>query len=193
MFSPIRNKFIDLSALSVVTFGSLGCGSVKDAIDNLLSFSIERSIPEQQIDGQVVPCQVARALNIELPILEDMTISKEEDFPEQNTEVNLIREAYLSVLNLSLTEGSAAEDWDFLDSITFSVAANNLETVEVAKLDPVPDDLTALALSPLGVNLANYLKSEGGFSFEVTATGCPPSADVLFNGEIKIDVSASPL
>ena len=186
----IRNQILTLGLLAQVS----GCGEVKDAVNNLLSFDIDRPIPEQTIPGQAAPCQIVG--NIPLPLgdsFKNITIEKEEDFPEQNTEVDLIKEAYISKFDLAITAESANQDWDFLDNIAFTVSAEGQETVTAAILDPVEDGLQTIALSSSGVNLAPYLKAEGGFTMNVKAEGCPPNSDTLFTGIITIGVSASPL
>ena len=102
-----------------------GCG--KDPLT--LEFDVDKDIPEQSIPGSIAPCQ----LPISVGVLNDpfeVTITQEEDFPEQNTDVQHVKSARVREISLSIAATSSEPDWDFLDALNLFVeaSANNVIT-----------------------------------------------------------------
>ena len=181
-----------LVVAATLLFGLSGCGENPLKLE----FTVDKAIPEQTIPGTIALCQFPVAVGV-LGSPFDVTMSQEEDFPEQDTDVQHIESAKLRELTLSLTATSAEPNWDFLATIFIFVEANGLETRLVASLgteaEPIANGLTTLDLDTEGVNLAPYVKANGGFSMTSEATGCAPQENAVFDGDVTIHVVADPL
>lgn len=183
-----------LLALAIVVVAT-GCG--KDPLT--LEFDIDKDIPEQSIPGSIAPCQ----LPIPVGVLDDpfaVVITQEEDFPEQNTDVQHVRSARVREISLSIAPTSSEPDWDFLDAISLFVEAVSLERKLVASIGlesesalPIEDGATRLDLEPERLNLAPYIKANGGFTMTSEAVGCAPSQEVRFIGRLEVRIVADPL
>lgn len=164
-----------------------------------LEFDVDKNIPEQSIAGSLAPCQIP----IAVPVLQDpfeVTFSQEEDFPEQDTDVQHVKSARIRRMSLSLTATSSEPNWDFLDAISLFVEASGQEKRLVASIgeesesgEPIPDGATELDLEPEKLNLAPYLKANGGFVMTSEAIGCPPQQEARFTGSLRVRVVADPL
>ncbi|HUB05921.1 MAG TPA: hypothetical protein VMB50_02920 [Myxococcales bacterium] len=113
-----------------------------------------------------------------LPPLESLAI------PPQN--VGPAGSAGLDSVTFTST-ATPAQTFDFLDSVTVSVSAPGLPTVQVATLSPVPPGATSVSLDVVsGVNLLPYVQA--GCTVTATGTGSYPSQDFSFDGQVVIDV-----
>lgn len=171
-----------------------GCGDLAPRIH----FQVDKELPDQVIENSITPCQFAALFPWADPF--QMTITQEEDFPEQDTDVQHVTRAKIDSLRLSLLTSSAEPTWDFLDSLEVYIEAEDLEKRLVASIGeetdsgtPIPDGATTLDLEPMGVNLAPYLKANGGFTLSSEATGCPPENDATFDGRVVLNITAKPL
>lgn len=169
------------------------CDKTKKIIESLLTFHINRSIPEQTVERSLAPCQINMILDLPIAGLQDVQFSKEQDFPEQNTEVRLIRSARVESISLNLTEQSTERTWDWLDSITIYIESGGQERQKIASLPEVPDGQSVLNLNMENVDIAGYIKAEGGFAMTTEVSGCPPQNTAKFGGSYRVKVSASPL
>lgn len=189
------NPSRSLPAVFALSILAAGCG--KDPLT--LEFDIEKDIPQQTIPGSLAPCQ----LPIAVGVLDDpfvVTITQQEDFPEQNTDVQHVRSARVREISLSLTATSPEPDWDFLDALTLFVEASGLERKLVASIGlesdsqkPIEEGATTLDLEPKRLNLAPYIKANGGFTMTSEAVGCAPAQDAQFTGRLEVHVVADPL
>lgn len=164
-----------------------------------LRFQVDKAIPEQTIPASLALCDVP----ITVPLLADpfaVVITQDQDFPEQNTNVNKIESAKLDSLSLTLTPASAEPSWDFLTALELYAEAQDLPRALVASIGTdtdsgvaIPTGATTLNLQPAGLQLAPYIKANGGFTLSSEATGCPPDQDAKFTGQVRINVVADPL
>ncbi len=162
----------------------------------LLRFKVEEEIDPQTIDGQLTPCALLNAVGVPFSV----QITAEEDFPEQDTDVEHIKTAKIRSLTLSITAASAEPDWDFLDTLELYAEADGLESKLLASIGegtdsgkPIPANATTLDMDSAGLNLAPYIKANGGFTITSEATGCAPQQDATFDGELVLDITARPL
>jgi len=186
------------AALAAVPFAALvlSCGNVPK-----LHFNVTRDIGPETISGSITPCSLTSHLPVDLlgnPF--NVTITQQQDFPQQNTDVQHITSAKLDELTLSLTATSPQQNWDFLEDITISAEANGLPKATVASIGIDTESAVAIAagsstlsLKPTGLNLAPYIKASGGFSLTSDAVGCPPSQDADFTGHVRLAIVAKPL
>lgn len=193
----MRNVFVATRPLALVLL-AVAAGSAAGCGENplKLEFTVDKDIPEQQIPGSLALCQVPIAVGV-LGTPFDVTMSQEEDFPEQDTDVQYIESARLRRFSLSLTDASAETTWDFLETLSIFIEANGHERRLIAWIgsneDPIPAGLTTLDLERESVNLARYVKADGGFTMTSEATGCNPQQNATFDGEIRIRIVADPL
>lgn len=190
-----RSAVVAIGGVVAALLAAGACG--KDPLT--LKFDVDKAIPETTIPGQIALCQ----LPIPVDVLADplrLTITREEDFPEQDTDVQHVKSARLRKLELTLTPASAEPDWDFLDTLELFVEASGLDRRPLASIGegtssdrPIQPGATALALVPERLNLAPYLKASGGFTITSQATGCAPQSDAIFDGELRVHIVADPL
>jgi hypothetical protein len=172
-----------------------GCGS--DPTE--LRFNVDKDLPPQSIDASIAPCQLPIPVSV-LAAPFQVTFTQEEDFPEQDTDIAHVKSARLKRLELELTASSPEQSWDFLDSISIFVEAAGHERRLVASIgegtpseEPIEPGATRLELDPEKVNLAPYIKANGGFTMTSEAEGCPPEEEAIFDGEIVVSIVADPL
>lgn len=180
-----------MRATGLVSVGAIlmlaGCG------DGLLRFDVDKDIDEQTIDGQTSPCSLGDPLGLTFFDMPPVTVSQEEDFPEQPTTVDRVQSATLKSLRLSLTNNSQESNWDWLDTLYVYVNAEGQDEAQVAHSDPVKEGVQTIHMEPADTNLAPYVKADNGFTLTSDATGCPPSSDVAFDGRLVLRIGANPI
>lgn len=194
MFPMRFERPLVLGTLLVVAAGC-GGGALK------LHFKVNRDIDPQTISSSLTPC--ALTSNLPVGVLGNpftMTITQQQDFPQQNTDVQHITSAKLDQLSFTLTSTSPQQNWDFLKDITISAEATGQTKAAVASIGAdtvsgiaIVAGSTTLTLKPTGLNLAPYIKANGGFSLSSEAIGCPPPQDADFSGHVRISITADPL
>lgn len=176
-----------------------GCGELHKLAK--LHFDVTKNLAVTTIPGSLTPCSLTS--NLPFTFLGNpftITMSQQQDFPQQNTDVQHVTSAHLTQLTLALTSTSGQQSWDFLEDLTLYAEANGQTKAVVASIGidsesatPVPAGATTLTLVPTSLDLAPYIKASGGFSITSDATGCPPSQDADFGGVAKFHITADPL
>jgi hypothetical protein len=159
-----------------------GCG--------LISFDIERDLPEQRVNGSIVSMLLDGLIDNPIP----MEIDLEQEIAARDAGVAC--GATLTSLTFSITPSSIGaadqDDFDFVEGITIHVESSRSSTSlprrTLADLDPVPRGATTLALNPSGVDLLPYI--EEGAVITSAARGSSPPDDVTFDGRYVVEVEA---
>ncbi len=160
---------------------ALSCGTT-------IGFEVPIDVPETTVEGSTLGA-IGEFLPDFMPPL-SIDLSEERAFQRQNVEQ--VDSVVLSALHLSLTDKSAQQNFDFLDSISVEAVDESGErTVVVATLDPVPDGARRLDLAPTRKELVDVLGTDFTIRFQVR--GSPPARDAVFDGRATFQVEAEVL
>lgn len=107
-------------------------------------------------------------------------ISDSTSFKNQGISKDQVESVTLKSLTLSTTAPGSA-NFDFLDSISFSVSADGQAKKVVARITGVQKGLKTITLSVEPVELAPYVTAEK-MSLTTDATGRPPQDDTTVHG-----------
>ncbi len=163
-------------ALLLVTVALTGCKklNVNFKINNQTNFRVESSSP------------------INLPFemgTPDVTTNSSQQFSNNNTTPNLIKEIKLDELKLSITS-PAAKTFSFLKTVEIYISTNNSNELLLASLDNVASTAQSISLTTTSQNLLEYVK---GSSYKlrtkvVTKETVTQAIDI--RADIKFNVKA---
>lgn len=127
--------------------------SACEKLDDLTRFNLNAetkfTIPGQQTGlGDI----------LSIPKAEVQT-SSEQTFRNNNTRADMVEEARLNKLKLTITAPSQAS-FDFLNSIKIYIKAEGEEEVLLASKANIPEGLRVLELETTGTDLSSYVKKE---------------------------------
>jgi hypothetical protein len=169
----LSRRAVVLGAAVTLLPALTGCG--------LVSFDVSQDVPPQTIMGSPLGALVPATL-FSLPLNIDLSA----ETTARGT--GPAKSANLSSLTLSISSPTGGT-FDFLTSITFSVASPNdpsLPEVVIAKLQPVPGDAVISIPPAPGVDLLPYIKA--GASIKASASGHQPTQDTVITGKVVVAV-----
>ena len=147
-----------------------GCG--------LVEFDVDQPIPEQTVQGSPIPNVLPLGL-FQIPLDIDLEAAT------KARGTGPASAAFLKSVSLEVRSPESG-NFEFLDQVTISVAAEGLPTRELAKLDPVPTQ-RRIELGILGeIDLLPYIKK--GAKLSATAAGHLPPTTTKFDGKVVIRV-----
>jgi len=147
--------------------------------DDLLSFEVDRDIPEQVVPGNPIGGLLPGTPLLDAPLSIDLEAATKAMGTGPASEVRL------KSLTLDITSPDG-ETWAFLDSIRIKIRADGEPEKEIARLEPVPGR-TAISVPPVkGVNLIRYV--EKGAVLTATATGHAPKQEVHYTGHVVVTI-----
>ncbi len=124
-----------------------GCNDV----ENLLKFNIN--------DQTSFTIQSTSLLNVPLEIpTPDVTSNSQQQYENNHTHVNLVKDVRLEQLKLSITN-PVSKKFSFLKSIRIFISSDQNTEMELAKLENIPADVNTLFLVPTKENLDKYIKA----------------------------------
>jgi hypothetical protein len=144
----------------------------------LIKFDVDQSIPEQTIPGSPLGAALPPTL-FTIPLQVDI------DSSLKAHGAGAASGAYLKAVTLTVTAPPGAT-FDFLDSISLSIASPGQMEVELTRLSPVPAGGTVTLTPSARVNLLPYIKS--GATITTRAVGRPPAQEIKFNGKVTITI-----
>lgn len=117
-------------------------------------------------------------------------ISESQEFKNQNTNKNLIKEAKLKSITMTIT-GPDSQNFDFLEELSFFVEAPGQTRKRIAT-KTVPRGVKTFSLDLDNVDLTPYVKAE---SLKITteAKGKRPENDTTIKAEVVITIGAGVL
>ncbi len=153
---------------------------------DLLQFDVRVPIPEQ-----TVPASTVGALGSLLPVdilpAIPINITDNRDFKRQD--VGNLRSIKLDALTLTITEGSAQRNFDFLDTIQIDAQAKSGGgRTHVAGLLTIPKGVGTLTLDVTRNELFDIVGTD--FNLTFSATGRFPPTEAKFNGRASFDIEA---
>jgi hypothetical protein len=145
----------------------------------LVSFDVERPIPEQSVPGSPIAALLPEGL-FQIPLQIDIESSVKAHG------ASAASSAHLKSLTLTITD-PPGETFGFLDSITITIAADGQPTRELATLSPVPKAGTISVTPTPGLDILPYVKA-GATNLKASAAGHAPSRDLKFNGKVVVNI-----
>ena len=166
--------------LAVVLFALIsGCNKagVNFLISNQADFRIESSSP----------------LNLPFEMgTPDVTTNSAQEFQNNNTATNLIKEVKLEELKLTITSPSG-KTFSFLKSVQIFISTNSSDEIELASLDNIATTATSISLTTSTQNLEKYVKASSYKLRTRVVTKETLTQAVDIRAAIKFRIKASPL
>lgn len=131
---------------------------------------------------------VPKSTLLDLPVTlatPDVETKAESEFAVNDTRKDLIEEIILTKLTLTITSPDG-QRFSFLKSITVYIDADNLDEIEVARLDNIDNDIgRTISLDPTSQDLKEYIKKDK-FSLRVETV-----TDELISKDVNIDIMSN--
>ena len=165
-------------ALATAVLVSLTCGASE--VDNV---EVEQDGRAEIPAGSVID-QLLGDLAFEG--FDDIDVSQSRELENQGYTEDQIDSVRLKELELTVSAPSGGR-LDFLESVAFFVEAEGEERLEIARLDPVPDGQTTVAVPVADVELLPYVVAES-MTITTEATGSAPDEDTTVDAHLVLDV-----
>ena len=164
-----------LSFLSII-----GCKK----IGQLLTFEISNS------ENITIPASGLLSVPIISPV--PVTMHSEETFESNNTNANLVKDVSLKSLTLTITD-PAAENFNFLESITIFIGTDQNDKVLLASLDTIPTGVSIIQLISGKARLDKYIKASSYTLYTEVTIRSNVTKQLTVRADSKFKVTADPL
>jgi len=141
----MKTKVI-LSVLLIGTVLTFSC-------EKLLTFDISDSTTTT-VDANILPFQ----LHVEVPT-PDVTTNSENEFAQNNTNIDLVKEIILKKLKLTITS-PVDKTFSFLKSIEIYISADGEDEMKLAWNDDVQSNAKSIELETTNSSLDKYVKKD---------------------------------
>ncbi len=166
------------------------------------TFDVDEDIPEQTIPGSALGGTLTGG-----PSPVSVNFRAEQEYQQQDFD-NVDR-VIIKTLTLSITanstnpardaiENGLPDDWSFLQSMDIFIEAtvNGVPSSERVAFLPSGDAQFAAGNTTLNfqctrVDVLPYFEAPGSYKLRISATGSVPPDDVIFNGRVVAEVTAS--
>ena len=143
----LRNKSVLFLAGYTLLVFSLSCKKVKD----LFSFTITNECN--------ITINSASPVNIPFVVsTPDVTTNSNQQFQNNNTSANLVKDIRLQNLKLTITNPSS-QTFAFLKTIHIYISTNASNEIELASMDNITASTTTLELNATQAKLDEYIKA----------------------------------
>ena len=162
---------------------ALGAASCEEALKDLLTFQISDSstvtLPAAPITG-----------TFSLPGV-PVTSTSANTYKNNNTQAEYVQDVTLDELKLTIT-APAGQNFDFLKSISISIATNSSGTdkVALAALSDVPRGQTTITLTPAGSKLDAFLLNSSYTLFTTAELVQPLTQSITLRTDARYNVRA---
>lgn len=159
-----------LCLLLTLALVSLGCGDGGIGSFTFTEDSQETTVEGAGMLGGVLPDSAIDVFKLNINLEQEL----------EKRDAKGAKAVYLTELELRITDTEEPEgdtdNFDFLDSITIDVAADDLESRQLATLDPVPEGERSVFLNVDDeIDLKPYI--EAGMQLDTNASGSRPADD----------------
>lgn len=166
--------------LAGATLVALSCDGIDNlSVDSTATSVVPASTPLEQVLGSVP-----------FSGFEGFDFSETQEFANEGytkDQIDSVRVVSLTLRIVAPQDG----DFDFVDSIAFSVESEGLPAVEIARLDPVPEGQTEIELTvDSSIELVDYATAPT-MSITTDATGGRPSEETTIEGTVLFDVDVN--
>lgn len=139
----MKIKILFLAVLLCAFISGCNKAGVNFLISNQADFRIESSSPIN------LPFEIGTP---------DVTTNSSQEFQNNKTASNLIKEVKLDELKLTITSPSG-KTFSFLKSVQIFISTNNSDEIELASLNNVVSTATSISLTTSTQNLDKYVKA----------------------------------
>jgi hypothetical protein len=167
-------------------FGLFGlfvlCNSCKK-LEQLFTFTIsnESSVTIASSSPVNLPVDIASP---------NVSSNSSQEFKNNNTNVNLVKNITLESLQLTITSPST-QTFNFLQSIHIYISTNSSNEIELAHLDQIPANVSSIALIPTQAALDQYVKASTYNLRTAVVTDQVLTQNVNINVDSKFKVTAN--
>jgi len=155
-------------------------------VDELLTFYISDS-SEIVIESTISPIELP--FNIPTP---DITTDSEEEFSNNNTNSGLVKDVYLSSLNLNI-KAPQGTTFSFLKSIKIYIRTDDSNEILLASKENIVSSASSIDLIPTQSKLDVYVKAPSYKLRTEITTREILTQDVTLECNIRFEVTADPL
>lgn len=166
--------------LPLCAFLFTGC----EKLDRLLTFEIKSS--------ENIKVPASSLVNVPLIAPVPVNVKSQETFQNNNTNANLVKDVSLTKLTLTITD-PAAENFDFLKSITISIGTSQNDKVPLASLENIPTGVSSIELKPSGSKLDKYIKAEQYTLYTEVTLRSSVARELTLRADSRFKVTADPL
>jgi hypothetical protein len=153
-------------------------------VDQLLTFTVSNETSFTIASG--FPLNTASEI-----ITPDVTTNSSTEFQNNNTNANLVKDAKLKELKLTITNPSD-KTFSFLKSIHLYISTDANDEIELAYLDDINATTNVLNLTVSGAKLDKYIKAP---SYKIRTKAVIKETltkDITVKAEMKFRVTADP-
>ncbi len=168
----------------IVLLGVILLNSCKK-INEMLTFNVN---DQTEI---VVESNSIYSLPIEIPT-PDITTNSDEEFSNNGTRADLVKEVYLSVLKLSIKDPKE-KTFSFLKSIHVFIRTDDSDEIELAYKDDISSELKTFNLIVTNKRLDKYIKADSYKLRTEVTTKETLTQDVTIVVDMSFKVTADPL
>ncbi len=173
----MKTKILFLAVVLSALISGCNKAGVNFLISNQADFRIESSSP----------------LNLPFEMgTPDVTTNSSQEFQNNNTASNLIKEVKLEELKLTITSPSG-KTFSFLKSVQIFISTNSSDEIELASLDNIATTATSISLTTSTQNLDQYVKASNYKLRTRVVTKETLTQAVDIRAAIKFRIKASPL
>jgi hypothetical protein len=151
-------------------------------IDDILTFTIFNET------SFTIPATSAFNLPINI-LMPDNTTNSSEEFANNNTDANHVKNIYLKNLQLTITN-PANQNFNFVKSIHLYISTDSSNEIELAYLDNVPQNVNTITLIPTSAALDVYVKASSYNLRSQVVTNQGTTQDVTVEADSKFQVTA---
>ncbi len=176
----MKTKILPIILLTVAVIAS----SCKK-LDNLLTFYIplETEITIENNTGINFPFEITTP---------DITTNSDNEFKNNNTVANLVKDISLDELKLTITSPSDIT-FSFLKSFHIYISTNSDDEVELAYKEDIDSDAKSIELTTTDKKLDEYIKAESFKLRTKVVTQEALTQDVTVKINMKFKITADPL
>ncbi|WP_269225481.1 hypothetical protein [Flavobacterium eburneipallidum] len=174
----MKSKIFALTVVAALFF--IACST----IDDLLSFTISNETSIQIKSNTLVnlPTDV---------VMPDVTTNSSNEFKNNRTEANLVKDVKLKSLNISITNPEG-ENFSFLKSIHIYISTNDTNEIEIAHQDNINSTASSIDLICTNEKLDQYIKAVSYKIRTKVTLKETVSQDVTVKSNMKFRVTADP-
>lgn len=173
----MKTKILFLAVVLCAIISGCNKAGVNFLISNQADFRIEGSSP----------------LNLPFEMgTPDVTTNSSQEFQNNNTASNLIKEVKLEELKLTITSPSG-KTFSFLKSVQIFISTTSTDEIELASLDNIATTATSISLTTSTQNLDKYVKASSYKLRTRVVTKETLTQPVDIRAAIKFRIKASPL
>ncbi|RYF86764.1 MAG: hypothetical protein EOO00_12955 [Chitinophagaceae bacterium] len=162
---------------------SLAVASCKKLSD-LLTFEISNS--------ENIKVPASGLLNVPIISPVPVKMNSQESFENNNTRANLVKDVILKKLTLTITD-PAAENFNFLKSITIFIGTGDNDKVPLASLDNIPTGVSTIELISSNSKLDKYVKASSYILYTEVELRSSVAKELNLRADSKFKVTADPL